>query len=72
MNKTLRDFLIKERVFKKFVRNCRANKMDDTKIKDFLKAERGYAIDSAFIFQDTPEGSQFWFKLCDKHIEFVE
>lgn len=66
MRQTLRQFLKARRLYSAFIRNC-INGKTIARVSSVLDICESGIIGGAFIWNDTPKGTDFWVKI---HIEW--
>lgn len=62
-NELLEDFLRKKRLLKKFSNNINITPSKENELLN---------ISSSFVFNDTPEGGDFWYKISLKYNEYCK
>ena len=65
IKKELRDFLKREGALEQFIKNCKSKECDGAFLDE--PSYRVKLISEGFIWQDTPEGQEFWEKLYCKY-----
>jgi hypothetical protein len=62
---TLKEFLVKNRAYRKFVKNL--SEQDKKRLNEILNYSDIYSISEHFVWRYTEEGSDYW---CNLHIKW--